>query len=279
MTRPDPEEILWKLSAVDRDREDAPLPSDTTLIAYREGRLDETESRRVEALLGHSAEARDRLIELAGEPLPGPSPALRERLLPPEPRRASGPSFVRSFSSSFSRRWAAPLAMAAGLVLAVGLYLAQPRTPSELPRYDVTVEMLSTVRSAEPAEPDGPDVVYRAYPDTSVRIVMEPSEHGAADVELGLYVRRDRQLERLSPGAGLSVTTHRGTAVFEAPASRLVGTVPGSYELFAVAASRLPETLPLAAGESAAASLEIATDGHVYPCGLTLLARPAGSSR
>ncbi len=259
MTGLDPEEILWTLSATDRDAPDAAVPSDETLLAYRAGQLEDSEAQRVETLLGHNIEARERLIELAMVDLAVPSAALRERLVP-SPKRPW---------------WAASAAVAAACLVALGLYLAQPRALREVPAFDVSVEMLATVRSSAGTEPGTlPATTHQAFAETPVRIVLEPTEHGVAGVEFGLYIRRDQVLERLVPGAGLQLETHRGSAVFEATAARLLGTTPGAYELFVVAANRLPSSIDVDPGAEALASLANATGGRIYHQAITLLPGP-----
>ncbi len=278
MTNPDPEELLWKLSSTDRDDPDATVdfdrPPDETLLAYREGRLEDSEAQRIETQLAHSSAARERLIELAGVTLAQPSAALRARLVP-QPRR---------------QWWAASAAAAAVCLLALGLYLGQPSEPREVPAFDVSVELLAEVRSAAPARPgtdpetvpgttrEVPGTTREVYADTPVRIVMEPTEDAVAGLEFGLYIRRDkgpeRRLEHLAPGAGFSLETHRGTAVFAAAASRLLGTTPGSYELFVVAANRLPATVEITPGSEPQTSLAAATGGRIYLREITLLPDP-----
>lgn len=255
MTSLDPEELLWELSSTDRDDPDLDVPPDERLLAYREGRLDDEDARRLETLLAHSAAARQRLIELAEEPVSGAPPAVRERLLPARERRW----------------WWPATAAAAACLLALGLYLVQPAERREVPPFDVTVELLAEVRSgaAEGATSGN------AFADTPVRIVMEPAEDSVAGLSLGLYLLRANELVRLVPGEGLRFEAFRGAAVFEAPAARLVGSAPGTHELFVVAASRkLPASVELAAGEEAGAALTKAIGGRIYRQSISLLAAP-----
>ncbi len=286
MTSFDPEELLWELSSTDRDRsDDAPVPPDETLVAYREGRLEAAQAQRLESLLAHSTEARERLIELAESTLSEPSAALRDRLVPPTV--ASG-----GHAATAPRPWwPAATAVAAACLLAVGLYLSRPAEVVEVPPFEVSFELLAEIRSqggttagtsgSDFADGDfadgdfaGSDFAGSAFAETPVRIAVEPAENGVAGLDFGLYLRREETLVRLVPGSGLRFEAHRGAAVFEAPAGRLVGSAPGSYELFVVAATQLPVTIELAAGEEAQAVLREMTGGRIYRRSITLLADP-----
>ena len=56
---------LWELPRGESGN-DGPVPADAELRQYRRGALGPERTRRIEDELGHSAAARDRLVELAG---------------------------------------------------------------------------------------------------------------------------------------------------------------------------------------------------------------------
>lgn len=236
MAPKDPEDLLWELSRLGEVDTEEPL-DDEALRAWREGRMSEEEAAALEKRLADSPASRARLRELAGLAGGGLSPELRERVLArfgererqnvvdfqrPEPRK---PLRWRS-------RWLPAAALAASVLVAVLVF----RTPDPLPpglAYDLTAQGLALERSGAPGAPSG---TVEAYPDTSVRLDVTPQGAAEGDVEVGLYRRRGGRLERLEPGAEISVERARGAFRVQGRAGALVGGEPGLRELFIVVA-------------------------------------------
>jgi len=159
----------------------------------------------------------------------------------------------------------------------LGLYLhagGGRGNPADLPaemEFTVGLEMLADMRSVPAHRSTG-----TAHAETLVRIVIEPREEARAGLEFGLYREGGRVLERLTTGSGIRLETGRGTALFEAPAWRLVGAEPGSRDFLVAVASagRLPEVLELTAGEEAAGALAALSGGRVYRHTISVLPAP-----
>ncbi len=165
------------------------------------------------------------------------------------------------------------------IAAAVSLWwLVEPpatRLPDALPadlEFTVSLDALAERRSASGAEAAGAGDT--AYPETLLTLVVEPRENGVAGLEFGLYVERERRLERRRPGRRLTLEVDRGTATFEALAGDLLGDRPGTYSLFVVVAvaGHLPEEQRLDPGEDAETALGAGSPFHrVYRKPITLL--------
>lgn len=241
------EETLWELSRLQEGpmtpapELEVALPEE--LAAYRAGALDPEGHRRVEKALGADPELRSRLIARAGLSLPAPPRQLRGRVLAAY-RRQLGRSDIRLRA----RRWVPAIALAASLLLAVGLWLA--RTPSLPASLDYRLSAWGAAElRALPAEASA----LRARPETLVRLRLEPRGLAEPDISFGLYRRDGEGLRRLD---AVRVEAHQGSAELSGLAGNWVGTTPGAYEIFAVAArpGDLPATLALA-GENPLAAL------------------------
>lgn len=286
----DPVDLLWELSQIDSSDLDAQADGDRlsgeVLEAWRAGRLGAAEAARVEGVLAHDAAAREQLYRLGSVEQPSPPAGLRSRVMasvaaddqPPSSSR--GPS-LRGFISQFA-------ALAAASLLALGAYvlsqggglisgdgLESPIASSvQLPadmEFDVGLEMLAETRSGDSESNSGD-----AYARTRVRIVIEPQEQAQAGLEFGLYRERGEVLERLLPGEEIRLETGRGTAVFEAPASALVGPEPGARDLLVAVAAvgNLPTALRLPAGEKAVTALVTRAGAKVYRRTIRVLEEP-----
>jgi len=255
----DPEELLWELSRRREEGETGPPPSDGELESWRAGRLPEADAGRVEALLAADPAARARLAELAEVRPPAPPPAVRGHVL----ARFAGEAPRRRIL-----RWLPAAALAAGLLAAIGISLLGPsRLPAGL-AYDVTARGLARERSTDPAAG-----AFEAYPETRVRIEVEPRGEAEADVELGLYREGPGRLEHIP----VRVEMDRGAASLTAAASALVGTVPGPHDLWVVASrpGDLPATVRKDPGADSRTLLEDEGRRRVYPLRLMLLASPS----
>lgn len=265
MTPTEPDDLLWEISRRDEPA-GSPPPPDEALAAYREGRVTDEEGERIEAQLADSPAARTRLAELAGVTAPAPPPAVRERVLARFPGRAPRHPV---------RRWLAAAALAASLLLAVGYsVLHRPGLPAGL-EYQVTASGIARERSAGPAA--GP---VEAYPETRVRLVIEPQGEALAEVDFGIYRERGPSLERLTPGGPLTLEIRRGAAVLTGPASSLVGDRPGTYDLYLVVArpGDLPAEHGLEPGADREAVLEDGGRRRAYSVRLHLLAPPTSEN-
>jgi hypothetical protein len=280
------EELLWEMSRSDdiedsggSDGSDRVGPDDATLRAWREGRLGEDEARAVEAALAASPEARERLAALAGVEAQAPPAELRRRTL-----RRFGPAEA----TGGGRWWRPVVALAASLVVAVGLLqLFGAGEPDPLPgdlAFDVAVRGLTDTRGAVTdtgAEP------ATAYPETPLRFAVTPRGAAVADLDFAIY-REAPGGERLvrvadsDPESGLTtIRVDRGAATLTAPASDLTGplngSAPGRHTLFVVVARRgdlPPEELEVG-GDEPAALLHDGGRRLVYPRPIELL--PPGS--
>jgi hypothetical protein len=253
MTSKTPREWLWELTAVESDSE--VRVSDDVLRAYRAGALEDAEARRVEAQLGRSADARARLAALAGTRIE-PAPArVRRRIFGPAKSRRSWLPFLTA------------AALAAVLVVPIARFMIG-REASMLPadlEYEVRIEALADVRSVADTS--------RALPDTRVRIVIEPNRDASARLEYGLYRRTPEGLERLTPGAGLDLETHRGSVVFTTRADSLVDAEPGDHEFVIAVAPEgtLPSTVADGPSRPASDVLRELSEGLVYRRTLTVV--------
>ncbi len=247
------EQMLWEMAQ--NDEPGAMPPADDLLRAYRDGRLEEGESRAMEAALGNSQKARRRLVELSGISLDVPPPRLREEILRHRPLGRQ----------KTSRRLPRPRWLAAAAAL-LAMILAWPtlRTPSLPPdlAYDVTVTGLASTRSSPEA---GGEV--EALPETRLRITVEAVARAESEVEIALYRRSGSRLERIEPGGQLQMQMSRGAGLFEAQAADLVGRGAGLHELVVVVgrSGDLPATLTLGPPESPYATVTQGDRRRVYP--------------
>jgi hypothetical protein len=256
--RQDPNEterILRALADQDLD-DDLPAPDDERLRAWREGRLSVEEARELEALLSHSAAGRRRLIELAGIPRIDSSLPLRRVR-----KAVLGEARPRHLWHS-QRAWRSAAAIAAMLVLAViGIFLRQPALPKGL-AYDVSARGLAEVRSGEATTSE-----VRAYPGTTVRIVLRPQGDSPAGLSFALFRREGGGLRRVREPEEVRLESERGSATFSGTASRVLATdVPGHYPVFVVvsARNRLPSHVETVDALRSSGRL-------IYPMTITLL--------
>ena len=218
------EELSLLEPAGDSAKEPPPIDA-SQLEAYRRGELDDEEATALERRLAHDEQARARLVSLAGESLPAPSPFLRARVLrafgqgkPAAPERAQG---------STRRRWA-PMLVAAVLVLSLAGILLRDGTGGHLPpelTYQVSVRGLAEVRSEGTASSDRVEV----FAETPLELTVAPEGLAEGDVDFAVY--------RLADGGWLRVATsgeaelEAGSAIFKQPARMMLGDVPGDYQL------------------------------------------------
>jgi len=247
------EELAW-LDGVPGERE---MPGDHVLEAYRAGRLEGDEARRIEALLIESPAARSRLAELAGVGREAPPLGLRRQVL----ESFGGPA-PRSRSRR-ARLWLPAAAVAAVLLVAIGVGL-RPETglPADL-EYEVTARGLAEARSLGEATPSG---AIEATPDTRVRIAAEPRSGATSELEFGLYRLSGEHLEKLGAAEGVELEAHRGAALWQARAGDLFGEEPGRYGLWVVISrpGGLPARVELDPGEDAIARLSSSRRRLVY---------------
>ena len=276
--RRDAEELLQWLAEVEEKETEGP-PGDR-LAEYRDGRLAPGEATELEALLGEHREARERLAALAGVRLSEPSRAIREAVLADFAASAgSGGSLAPRVSRSRRRTagWRAAVAgfaaVAALAAVAFGTWRLSDRWANRpdstaVPEVRATIAGLADERAAPTYGAEA-----RALPDTTVRIEASPREAAVAGVELALYRSGGPGLERIAEDFLRRLPAGRGAISIEARAADLVGSVPGRYVLFLVAAPRgeLPPTFELARGETPQTAL---SDRRVIPLGIELLAAP-----
>jgi hypothetical protein len=263
MPNNDHEKLLWQLADIIEDS-DQPPATDEVLATYRQGELSKEESRRLERHLACSRSARARLVELARAELDAPPPALREQVL----RRASKARARWRWS-----RWSIPAAIAAVLLLSVSV-LINRSGPTALPEnlaYDVVATGLADARDAAAASAS-----VNAYPQTEIRVTITPRDVAVANVEIALYQERGAWLQRAHPGSQVQLQEQRGVAIMTSRAADLVGSTPGTYHLWVVAAvaGDLPDRFQLAAGESARQVLRDGSRRRAYPLEITLVPLP-----
>lgn len=250
----DVERLLRALAAEDLG-DGLPAPEDERLRAWREGRLSEDEAVEVERLLSQSAAGRRRLMELAGVA----EETGVDRSLP---LRRVRKAVLDGARPGGSRSWRTAAAIAAMLVLAViGVFLRQPALPQGL-AYDVSGRGLADVRSAEAV----PDEV-RAYPDTTVRIVLRPQGDSPAGLSFALFRREGGGLRRVREPEEVRLEAERGSATFSGTASRvLAAAAPGRYPVFVVvsASKRIPSYVETPDALRSSGRL-------IYPMTITLL--------
>ncbi len=237
------------------DIDEAPIgdmPSDDQLRRYRAGALSLSEEEDVERALASSSAARMRLAALGGMAMATPSSAVRERVLAALPAPRVVPR------QTPRRAWWQAAAAAAAVVLGVG-YCSLPTTPlPEALEYVVEAHGLASSRGSVMAKGD---TVVEATLETVVRLTMTAADAGAPGVAYALYRRVAGSLERVAAHPELRVEKGPGGATFEAPAELLIGSKPGTYEIFAVAARRgdLPGRLELEPDQDPLTAL---TDGR-----------------
>ena len=91
------------------------------------------------------------------------------------------------------------------LMLAViGIFLRQPALPKGL-AYDVSARGLAEVRSEEETTGE-----VRAYPDTTVRIVLRPQGDSPAGLSFALFRREGGGLRRVREPEEVRVEAERG---------------------------------------------------------------------
>ncbi|MES1240439.1 MAG: hypothetical protein ABUT39_02365 [Acidobacteriota bacterium] len=223
----DVERLLRALAAEDLD-DGLPAPDDERLRAWREGRLSEDEARELEGLLARSAAGRRRLLGIAGV-------AGVDRSLP---LRRVRKAVLDGARPDRNRSWRTVAAIAAMLVLAViGVFLRQPVLPEGL-AYDVSGRGLADVRSEGETTAE-----VRAYPGTTVRIVLRPQGDSPSGLSFALFRREDGGLRRVREPEEVRLEAERGSATFSGIASRVLGTeTPGRHEVYVVvsASKRIP---------------------------------------
>lgn len=250
------ERILRALA--DRETEDGlPAPPDERLRAYREGRLGEDEAWELEGVLARSAAGRRRLLELAG--IDSSLPLRRVR------------GAVLAATADRRRRltpWISAAAVAAAIVLALLTFLPrQHGLPAGL-AYDVGARGLAETRETGEARSE-----IQVYPDTPLRVFVQPRGESPAGVSFSLYRSAGGALERVRRPEEVRLTSDRGSASFEGPAARVLATrTPGVHHLYVVAwaGDEPPDRLELAPGQDPAGALR--DSGRlVYPVTVTLL--------
>jgi hypothetical protein len=261
--RQDPNEVERILRAL-ADQElddDLPAPGDERLRAWREDRLSPEEAREMEGLLARSAAGRRRLIELAD--ISGIDSSLPLRRV-----RRAVLSQARPRRTSRISPWYSAAAVAASILLAVvGLLFRQPGLPEGL-AYDVSARGLAEVRSAEEMAGE-----VRAYPDTTVRILLRPHGDSAAGVSFALFRREGGRLRRVREPDEVRLEAERGSATFSGTAAKVLATdAPGRYPLVVVVSSRktFPSLVELGSGEEPADALR-SSGRLVYPVTIILL--------
>ena len=264
MNRQEREELLWELADTMPDRKTRPIPPEI-LRAFRRGALSERERTRVEWILCRSSVARADLIQSLGEPI-GMPPAWIGEALRGEPTHRPGPSRPL-------RRWL-PMAAAAALVLLALVWLRPVPDPNEAASfrpattYEVRIQGASEIRS------DTTESV--AYPETRLRVWVEPIDRSGGPVQFALYREDSGVLRRIQRSDLLAERIERGAALFEARAAALLGSQPGRRSLFIVVSAPeapLPETVALD-GLSPESRLEIETGGAVYARSIQVVAGP-----
>ena len=250
------ERILGALA--DQDADDGlPAPADERLHAYREGRLTADETRELEGLLARSAAGRRRLLALDGLDHTLPLRRVRRAVLAAADRRRP------------RTHWLAAAAAIAASILLVVLILVprQSGLPAGL-TYDVAARGLAEVRSADEVPGEA-----RAYPGTTVRVLVRPRGSSPAGASFALYRREDGGLRRVRQPEEVRLASDRGSATFAGRAAKVLGTgAPGAYPLFVVVYARedLPAFVKLEPGQDPAGALR-ARGRLVYPLTVTLL--------
>ncbi|MCB1033538.1 MAG: hypothetical protein KDD47_06860 [Acidobacteria bacterium] len=268
MTAKDQESLLWNLASHPAPAGDSTELTDEILERYRSGALDPEQEKEVELVLAADRRGRERLADLAGVRLPTPPPHLRQRILDHRPGQ---PSSHRR--GTLFRWW--PALAAAVLLFAVIAPLLGPKDLPQGLEFELRAEGLASVRG-EGAVTAGSEPI-QAYPDTQVRVELEPVGDARSDLEVSLFRRSGIRLERLSVEAPLTLEVVRGRALLEGPAATLAGSSAGPIELFFVVHRRgdvPPETVELG-GED---PVKVLARGHrrkVYPWQIQL--RSAGS--
>lgn len=267
----DREDLLFTLSELAEAREEggATLP-DTTLQAYREGNLRAREAAEVEEQLASNPSLRRRLAALAGESPEVPDADRKRRVLGAVAAERSAPTVSPVAGSR--RSWWRPLAAAAVLVVALGVGWWVSRTPVVTPpAYSVHLAALTVQRDAGESGPETPATEAEAFPDTRVTLEVTVVEQAIDGVAIGVYRSRDGQLERV-PDDLLGRTEQPGVAVITAAASTLVGSQPGSHDLFVVVAWQGDLPASVAVGRDPLAELEAGGRRRAYRLTLRLLA-------
>lgn len=260
------EQLLWELSQIADDRL-TETPAIELLERYREGSLDPESREAVERLLADSAIARRRLADLAGLESPG-APA-RSRAVP-------GVSPGGGWAAG--RSWRLAAALVAGLVVAAGAYHLTSGARDQVAverlaelEYQVTIEGLAEVRS-----PAGSTGGARAYPETVVRLRIEPAQTPVDRVEFGIYRLAENDLERVPAAPPVELTVVRGSAELVAPAAALVGDHAGARVIYiaVAAAGGLADRVSVEDGREPRQALREMGAGFVGRQAIEILARP-----
>ncbi len=269
----DRESLLWALSEIAVSRDHTAVPSDSTLDdstlddstlrAYREGRLSEDDSRRLERRLVADPASRRRLEKLAGQVPASAPPGIRRRVLESIGGPRARPRQVRR-----RLRWRLGLAAAAVLVIAVGWLTLRSRQVLP-PAYEVRIAALTERRDQGVAA-----TVAEAYADSTVEITATVAERAVLGVEVGIYRVAGRRLERVGDSDRVRRRKRPGAVLIEAPAAELVGEEPGEHEIFVVIAwrGRLPAAVAFQPGADPAAVLAAGGRRQVHRLTLRLLA-------
>lgn len=231
-----------------------PAPDDERLLAYREGRLPPEEAREMELLLARSDAGRRRLLELAGIDRSLPLRRVRKAVLGQERRRTTA--------------WMSIAAIAAALVLALAAILSQSRALPEGLTYEVSARGLAEVRSADEVSGE-----LRAYPATTLRILLRPQGEVSDGISFALYRREGAALKRVREPEEVKLASERGSATFSGTAARVLATdAPGVYTLFALVSAEedFPSTVEIEPGEDPAGSLQ-GSGRLAYPVTVNLL--------
>lgn len=265
MSKQPEEDLLWRLSEV----QDGPVldtasePTDEDLRAYRAGTLSAADVERIEQALVRSPRSRARLAVLGGVPALPPPARVRARVLGESRRRADVAAWAGIAAALVAAALVAPLAYR---MLVGGGPSTTPVASLSGLAFTVRVEGLAPAR--------GEKHTARAFADTPLRIVVEPEREARAGLVFALYRESDGRLERLDPGARLTVEESRGSAVFTVAAGDLVGAAPGDHSFFVVASGgTLPATVDLEQAGDARSALAAATGGIVTRASLTVVPR------
>jgi hypothetical protein len=262
---PDIDRILRALA--DQDADDSlPAPGDERLRAWREGRLPPEEARELEETLGRSAAGRRRLLELSNiADITGIDRSLPLRRV----RKAVLDQAGHPVRRRMAPRYVAAMAIAATIVLALAGILSRHRALPDGLAYDVSARGLAEARSIEEAPGE-----VRAYPDTTVRILVRPRGDSPAGVSFALFRREAGGgiLRLVRQPDEVKLESERGSAAFSGTAARVLATrVPGEYTLFVVVTREaLPSSLTLEPGQAPEAALK-ASGRLVYPVKVILL--------
>ncbi len=238
-------------------------PSREILDAYRSRSLPPEDREHLDHLLAHNPRARQILLEAAGLPTEGPSPALRQRAL-------------AAFPAPDARAFSWPKWLAAAVVLATASWLlifgsrdAELRPFVDSETYDVKIYGIAKSRST----PDATEPL-EAYADSVIRIEIAARKAAQSEVEFGIYHQRGNQLLRVVRADSDSLEASKGAVIIRAQAEDLVGSRLGNQVLFITVArlGDLPASIELQPADSAFERLAANDRRRVYPQHILLLA-------